>query len=81
MCTRSLFLALVGLSQAVPTSHEIGKRVQNGVGVTPAMGFNNWNAGLRTSHSSIGRYSVPSLLIKIIQPPPQLPHSQPPTHF
>lgn len=38
-------LALAGITYSAPA--ELSRRVNNGVGVTPAMGFNNWNAGLR----------------------------------
>lgn len=37
-------LGLVTLVRGVP--NEINKRLDNGVGVTPAMGWNNYNAGL-----------------------------------
>ena len=37
-------LGLATLVRGVP--HEIDRRLNNGVGVTPAMGWNNYNAGL-----------------------------------
>jgi hypothetical protein len=45
-----LCLVFVGISQGSPV-HETAfvRRLNNGVGVTPAMGFNNWNAGLSES--------------------------------
>lgn len=38
-------LALAGITNSA--SAELSRRLNNGVGVTPAMGFNNWNSGLR----------------------------------
>ncbi|PQE34009.1 hypothetical protein CJF32_00002885 [Rutstroemia sp. NJR-2017a WRK4] len=40
-------LLLAGLAYGAPV--ELEKRLNNGVGVTPAMGFNNWNSGLPSS--------------------------------
>jgi alpha-galactosidase len=43
-----LLVAFAGITQCAPVEvTEFSKRLNNGVGVTPAMGFNNWNAGLR----------------------------------
>jgi alpha-galactosidase len=38
-------LAFAGIASSAPAEHS--KRIKNGVGLTPAMGFNNWNSGLR----------------------------------
>ncbi|KAH8743981.1 glycoside hydrolase superfamily [Diaporthe sp. PMI_573] len=38
-------LLLAGCAVGAPVE-ELSKRLKNGVGLTPAMGFNNWNAGL-----------------------------------
>jgi hypothetical protein len=43
-----LLFTLVGIAQCAPADGiEISKRWDNGVEKTPAMGLNNWNAGLR----------------------------------
>ncbi|KAK7177996.1 alpha-galactosidase [Paraphaeosphaeria sporulosa] len=45
-----LLLALAGIAQCAPGKEvAFSKRLDNGVGRTPAMGFNNWNAGLPSS--------------------------------
>jgi hypothetical protein len=44
-------LGLATLVQGVP--HEIDRRLNNGVGVTPAMGWNNYNAGLLRFYTQI----------------------------
>lgn len=45
-------LGFAALVQGVP--HEIDRRLNNGVGVTPAMGWNNYNAGLgKSTYSNI----------------------------
>ncbi len=40
-----IILFFAGIANSTPV--ELSKRIQNGVGFTPAMGFNNWNSGLR----------------------------------
>jgi len=40
-------LVLSGIGNSAPI--ELSRRINNGVGVTPAMGFNNWNSGLPSS--------------------------------
>jgi hypothetical protein len=40
-----IILLLAGIANSTPV--ELSKRIKNGVGLTPAMGFNNWNSGLR----------------------------------
>jgi len=40
-----IVLLLAGIANSTPV--ELSKRIKNGVGLTPAMGFNNWNSGLR----------------------------------
>lgn len=48
-----LFVALAGIAQSAPTKDlTLFPQLDNGVGKTPAMGFNNWNSGLRTYESS-----------------------------
>jgi len=43
-----LFAALAGIAQSAPAKElKLSPRLDNGVGKTPAMGFNNWNSGLR----------------------------------
>jgi len=45
----AVLICSVVLSEAAPANILSGlkeKRVNNGVGITPAMGFNNWNSGL-----------------------------------
>jgi alpha-galactosidase len=42
-------LLLAGIANSTPV--ELSKRIKNGVGLTPAMGFNNWNSNLRKSTS------------------------------
>jgi hypothetical protein len=41
------FIVLALVVTTSTTHAELSRRLSNGVGVTPAMGFNNWNAGLR----------------------------------
>jgi hypothetical protein len=33
------------IASSYPAEH--AKQIKNGIGLTPAMGFNNWNSGLR----------------------------------
>jgi len=50
--TSLVLVCLVVLSEAAPANlsgDQNEKRVSDGVGVTPAMGFNNWNSGLSSS--------------------------------
>jgi alpha-galactosidase len=50
MYKSALLVALFSTVHAFPTvGPNLSKRLNNGVGVTPALGFNNWNAGLSTS--------------------------------
>lgn len=45
-----LFIVFLGIAKSAPTEQpKLSKRLDNGVGQTPAMGFNNWNAGLPSS--------------------------------
>jgi hypothetical protein len=37
-------LCLAGLANHLTDASPVEKRLNNGVGVTPAMGWNNWNA-------------------------------------
>ena len=56
-----IILLLAGIANSTPV--ELSKRIKNGVGLTPAMGFNNWNSGLREFNRCPPRfYSVTKLL-------------------
>jgi hypothetical protein len=60
-------LLLAGLAYGAPV--ELSKRLNNGVGVTPAMGFNNWNSGLR---------KLTRVYLDSTSSPNSLQHPQPP---
>jgi alpha-galactosidase len=49
-----LVLAFAGIVYGAPSNRLLpSKRLDNGSGKTPAMGFNNWNAGIRKTYSAL----------------------------
>jgi len=73
MYKSALLVALFSAVHAFPTEEpNLSKRLDNGVGVTLALGFNNWKTGLTTSLS----FKLSQSTSNAVNTRPQLPPQQ-----
>ena len=48
-----LALAASGLATAMPAEHQLERRINNGLGKTPALGWNSWVSPIHQRHHTL----------------------------